>query len=89
MIKRIDGDTLGIKFDAKRNEIFISQRESKKVLRLDATSYAVKQSWDFSTHPNSLLLSDDGNTLYVTLKQDFNKDNSTKGPDSVARITLN
>ena len=49
----------------------------------------MKQSWDFSTHPNSLLLSDDGNTLYVTLKQDFNKDNSTKGPDSVARITLN
>lgn len=89
VIKRIAGDALGIKFDAKRNALFISQRESKKVLRLNATDYTVKQSWDFTTHPNSLLLSDDGNMLYVTLKQDFNKDYSTKGPDSVARIALN
>lgn len=88
VIKRIDGDALSIKFSAQRNEIFISQRESKKVLCLDASSYQVKQSWDFATRPNSLLLSDDGKTLYVTLKQDFNKDHSTKGPDSVARITL-
>ncbi len=88
VIKRIEGDALGIKFNAKRNEIYISQRESKKVLQLDATSYAVKNSWSFDSHPNSLLVSDDGQTLYVTLKQDFNKDNSTKGLDSVARISL-
>jgi len=88
VIKRLDGDALGIKFDPARNAIFISQRESKKVLQLDATSYAVKNSWAFSSHPNSLLLSPDGGVLYVTLKQDFNKDNSTKGPDSVARIAL-
>lgn len=88
VIKRIAGDALGIKFDAKRNAIFISQREAKKVLRLDATDYSVKQSWDFATRPNSLLLSDDGSALYVTLKQDFNKDHSTKGPDSIVRIAL-
>lgn len=88
VIKRIDGDALGIKFNARRNELYISQRESKKVLQLDATSYAVKNSWSFDTRPNSLLLSPDGETLYVTLKQDFNKDHSTNGPDSVARISL-
>lgn len=88
VIKRIEGDALGIKFDAKRNEIYISQRESKKVLQIDATSYAVKNSWSFESRPNSLHLSADGKALYVTLKQDFNKDNSTKGPDSIARITL-
>ncbi len=88
VVKRIDGDALGIKFNAKRNEIYISQRESKKVLQLDATTYAVKNSWSFDSHPNSLLVSPDGQTLYVTVKQDFNKDNSTKGPDSVARIAL-
>ncbi len=32
VIKRLEGDALGIKFNAKRNEIYISQRESKKVL---------------------------------------------------------
>ncbi|NIF22203.1 YncE family protein [Candidatus Pantoea multigeneris] len=88
VIKRIEGDALGIKFNAKRNEIYISQRESQKVLQLNATTLAVKNSWSFDTHPNSLLLSADGETLYVTLKQDFNKDNTTKGPDSVVRIAL-
>lgn len=82
------GDALGIKFNAKRNELYVSQRESGKVLQLDATSYAVKHSWEFKPHPNSLLLSDDGQTLYVTIKQDFNKDHSSKGPDSIVRIDL-
>lgn len=89
VIKRIDGDALGIKFSAKRNEVYISQRESKKVLQLDATTYALKNAWSFASHPNSLLLSPDQDTLYVSIKQDFNEDNSTKGPDSVARIKLN
>lgn len=89
VIKRIDGDALGIKFSAKRNEIYISQRESKKVLQLDAATYALKNAWSFASHPNSLLLSPDQDTLYVSIKQDFNEDNSTKGPDSVARIKLN
>ncbi|WP_380178256.1 YncE family protein [Kalamiella sp. sgz302252] len=88
VIHRIDGDALGIKFNEKRNELYISQRESKKVLQLDATSYAVKNSWSFSSSPNSLLVSPDGQTLYVTLKQDFNKDDTTKGKDSLVRIAL-
>lgn len=89
VIKRLQGDALGIKFNAKRHEIYISQRESKKVLQLDATNFTLKKSWSFEGHPNSLLVSPDGDTLYVTIKQDFNKDNTTKGPDSVARISLN
>ncbi|WP_312692237.1 YncE family protein [Kosakonia sp.] len=89
VLKQIDGDALAVKFNPKRHEIYISQRESGKVLSLDATSYAVKQSWDLPPNPNSLLLSADGQTLYVTVKQPFNKDHSTNGPDSVARISLN
>ncbi|WP_434585395.1 YncE family protein [Klebsiella sp. R390] len=88
VIKRLPGDALGIKFNSKRNEIYISQRESKKVLQLDATTYAVKNSWSFDTNPNSLLVSADGQTLYVSLKQAFNEDSSTQGKDSVARIAL-
>lgn len=83
------GDSLAVKFNATRNELYISQRDSGKVLSLDATTYAVKKSWDLPPHPNSLLLSADGQTLYVTVKQAFNKDHSTKGPDSVVRIDLN
>lgn len=83
------GDSLGVIFNPKRHEIYLSQRESGKVLSLDATSYALKKSWSLKPNPNSLLLSADGQTLYVTVKQAFNKDHSTDGPDSVVRIALN
>lgn len=82
------GDTLAVKFNAMRNEIYLTQRESGKLLILDGTSYAVKKSLDLPPHPNSLLLSADGQTLYVTVKQGFNKDHSTKGPDSIVRVPL-
>lgn len=89
VIKPLDvGDSLAVKFNAKRNELYITQRESGKLLSLDATTYAVKQTWDLPPNPNSLLLSADGQTLYVTVKQAFNKDHSTNGPDSVVRIAL-
>lgn len=89
VLKALPGDALAVKFNAKRHEIYITQRESGKVLSLDATSYAVKQSWDLKPNPNSLLLSADGQTLYVTVKQAFNKDHSTNGPDSIVRLPLN
>lgn len=89
VIKRLNlGDSLGIKFNGKRNEIYISQRESKKVLQLDGTTYEVKNSWSFDSHPNSLLVSPDGQTLFVTLKQGFNDDHSSQRLDGVSRITL-
>jgi len=90
VIKQLDiGDSLGVVYNAKRHEIYVSQRESGKVLSLDATTYAVKKSWSVKPNPNSLLLSADGQTLFVTVKQPFNKDHSTTGPDSVVRIALN
>ncbi|MCS2150637.1 YncE family protein [Scandinavium manionii] len=90
VIKTLEiGDSLGVVFNPKRHEIYVSQRESGKVLSLDATTYAVKKRWDLKPNPNSLLLSADGQTLYVTVKQAFNKDHSTTGPDSVVRIALN
>lgn len=89
LIKQLEvGDSLAVQFNPKRNEIYISQRESGKVISLDGSSYALKKSWDIPANPNSLLISADGQTLFVTVKQPFNKDHSTKGPDSVVRIGL-
>jgi len=89
LIQRLDpADSTGIKFNGKRNEIYISQRQLKKVLQLDGTTYEVKNSWSFEGHPESLLVSPDGQTLYVTLKQGFSGDHSSQMPDGVARITL-
>lgn len=89
LVKTLPGDALAVKFNPKRHEIYITQRESGTVLSLDATSYAVKKRWDLQPNPNSLLLSADGQTLYVTVKQPFNKDHSTNGPDSIVRLSLN
>jgi len=89
VIKHLDrGDSLGVKFNGKRNEIYISQRESKKVLQLDGTTYEVKNSWSFDGHPNSLLVSPDGQTLYVTVKQGISEDKNRQSLDSVVRIAL-
>lgn len=88
VIHRIDGDALAITYSAVRHALFISQRESKKVLELDATTFAVKHSWSFNAHPNSLLLSPDHQTLYVTLKQKFRKGSPAPAADEIARIAL-
>ncbi len=80
------GDSLAVKFNPKRHEIYITRRDGGKLLSLDATSYAVKKTWDLPPNPNSMLLSADGQTLFVTVKQPFNKDHSTSAPDSVVEI---
>lgn len=90
LLKQLDvGDSLAVKFNPQRNEIYITQRDSGKLLSLDATDYRVKKRWDLPPNPNSLLLSADGQTLFVTVKQKFNKDHSTNAPDSVVRVDLN
>lgn len=90
LIKQLDnGDSLAVKYNPQRQELYLTQRESGKLLILDAHSYATKRSVSLPPHPNSLLLSADGQTLYVTVKQAFNKDGSTQGPDSIVRVPLN
>lgn len=89
LLKQLDvGDSLGVVFNPRRDEVYISQRMSGKVLSIDAASYAIKKSWDLPTHPNSLLLSADGNILYVTVKEPLTKDHQPTKPDSVVRIDL-
>ncbi|WP_367396013.1 YncE family protein [Pantoea sp. Ep11b] len=84
----VPGDSQGIKFNGKRNEIYLSQRESKEVLQLDGTTYDVKNSWSFGGHPENLLVTPDGQTLFVTLKQGSKEDSSGQSQDGVARINL-
>lgn len=84
----VPGDSWSIKFNGKRNEIYISQRASKKVLQLDGTTYEIKNSWSFEEHPENLLVTPDGQTLFVTLKQERSEDNSGRAQDGVARINL-
>ncbi|RXY46892.1 hypothetical protein DD582_33655, partial [Klebsiella pneumoniae] len=76
-------------FNRKRHEIYISLRESGMVISLDACRYPLKKSWALPANPICLLISADGQTLFVTVKPPFNKDHSTKGTNSGVRIDLN
>lgn len=90
LIKNIDiGSSFDVKVNSTHNAIYITQRDSGKLISLNKNDYNIIRTWDLPPNPNSLLLSDDGNTLFVTVKQKFNKDHSTDSPDKVIRIDLN
>ncbi|THU05091.1 YncE family protein [Lampropedia puyangensis] len=88
--------TLDILYNSARNEVVTSHRGDDKtgtgfVSILDGTTFAIKRTIDLPVHPNSLALSPNGQTLYVTVKAPhgdkhpaFRKD----AKDGVVRIDL-
>lgn len=90
---------LDVVFNPERNELYTTQRGVSRdrpggtgaVTFIDADTYAVQRTVDLPAHPNSLALSPDGDTLYVTVKAPH----GDKHPfwrkdalDSVVRIDL-
>ena len=71
-----------------RNEAYVTHRQAGKVSVIDAKSYKVVKTFDTPTHPNSLALSADGKTLYVSVKQKSTKQQEATQPDDVIRIAL-
>lgn len=84
--------TLDILFNPVRQEIYLTDRGVNRETKdgsghlsvIDATSYAVKHTLDLPPHPNSLALSDDGQTLYVSVKNGRGADT----PEGIVRIPL-
>ena len=90
---------LDVIYNPTRNEVVVSNRGVGRnapdgtgvVSILDGNNFAIKERFDLPVHPNSLALSPDGQTLYVTVKKAegdkhpaFRKD----ATDSVVRIDL-
>ncbi|GAA5232109.1 YncE family protein [Verticiella sediminum] len=90
---------LDIAYNPQRNEFYTTHRGVSRerpegtgaVTVFDASTYAVKRVIDLPAHPNSLALTPDGTTLYVTVKAPhgekhpaFRKD----ALDGVVRIDL-
>ena len=67
---------------------YVTHRQAGKVSVIDAKSYKVVKTFDTPTHPNSLALSADGKTLYVSVKQKSTKQQEATQPDDVIRIAL-
>ena len=62
----------------------MTNRAAGKLSVYDARSYALLQTLDLPTHPNSLALDAQRNVLYVSIK---NGEKDPKGsPESVARV---
>lgn len=81
-------ESLAVLFNPARNEAYVTHRQAGKVSVIDAKSYKVVKTFDTPTHPNSLALSADGKTLYVSVKQKSTKQQEATQPDGVIRIAL-
>ena len=81
-------ESLAVLFNPARNEAYVTHRQAGKVSVIDAKSYKVVKTFDTPTHPNSLALSADGKTLYVSVKQKSTRQQEATQPDDVIRIAL-
>ncbi|KMV35804.1 YncE family protein [Franconibacter pulveris] len=80
--------SLAVLFNPARNEVYVTHREAGSVSIIDAKHYKVIKTVETPTHPNSLALSADGKTLYVSVKQASSRQKEATSPDDVVRIAL-
>lgn len=89
VIHKIDvPESLAVLFNADRNELYVTHRKAGEISIIDASTYQVKRTVKAPGLPNSLVLSADGNTLFVSIKQPGSRKEPPKNPDSVMRISL-
>ena len=63
-------NSIAVLYNATRNEIYVTHRNAHQISIIDAGNYRIKHTIDTSAMPNSLVLSPDAHTLYVSVKQD-------------------
>ncbi|WP_404681023.1 7-bladed beta-propeller protein YncE [Raoultella terrigena] len=79
-------NSLAVIYNEKRQEVYITHRNAKLITIADSETGKVKQSIQTTALPNSLALSADANTLYVSIKQP--EELIGKKPDYVMKIDL-
>ncbi len=81
-------ESLGVLYNPTRDEVYVTQRKAGTVTVIDAKTYKVTKTIKTPTFPNSLALSGDGKTLYVSVKQESTREKEATQPDDVIRIAL-
>lgn len=81
-------ESLAVLYSAERNELYVTHRKAGEISIIDGSSYRVKRTLKAPGLPNSLALSADGKTLFVSVKQPGSPKNPPAQPDSVMRIAL-
>lgn len=79
---------LEVKFNPKRNELYVTNRGSGTLTVIDAKDYTLKRSFDLPSHPNSVVIDPSGQVLYVTIKEPFPEKGQAPQMESVVRISL-
>ena len=77
-------NSIAVMYNAARHEIYVTHRNDQQISVIDAKTYGVKHTIKTSAMPNSMVLSPDANTLYVSVKQDEKSDQA----DYVVKIDL-
>lgn len=63
-----------VKYNPKHDELYVTNFTSGTVSVVDAKRYAVTRQFATPVYPNQMALSPDGDSLYVGVKEGFNRD---------------
>ena len=63
-----------VKYNPKYNELYVTNFTSGTISVVDATSYKVTREFAVPVYPNQMALSEDLDTLYIGIKEGFNRD---------------
>lgn len=66
--------TNAVKYNPKYNELYVTNFTSGTISVVDATQYTVTREFHMPVYPNQMVLSPDMDTLYVGIKEGFNRD---------------
>ncbi|UNK75207.1 YncE family protein [Raoultella planticola] len=77
-------NSIAVLYNAARDEIYVTHRNDRSISVIDAKTHHLKHTIKTAAMPNSLVLSADAGTLYVSVKQDEKSDQ----PDYVLKIDL-
>lgn len=57
-------------YNPARNEVYVTHRNARQISVIDASTYSLKHTIKTAAMPNSMVLSPDSKTLFVSVKQD-------------------
>lgn len=56
------------------NELYVTNFTSGTISVVDATKYSITREFNMPVYPNQMVLSGDMDTLYIGIKEGFNRD---------------
>lgn len=63
-----------VRYNPKYNELYVTNFTSGTISVVDATKYNIIREFNMPVYPNQMVLSDDMDTLYVGIKEGFNRE---------------